>query len=70
MKLQIHFAQILCGTLARDSRILGFDHLKWTCDGTFERLLARGDIACAQKSQMLALIGGGGRGGVLKLRFN
>ena len=35
VKLQIHFAQ--------DSRILGSDHLIWTCDGTFERLLARGD---------------------------
>ena len=43
VKLQIHFAQILCGVVAPDSRILGFDHLKWTCDGTFEGLLARGD---------------------------
>ena len=43
VKLQIHFAQKLCGALAQDSRILGSDHLRWTCDGTFERLLARGD---------------------------
>ena len=43
VKLQIHFAQKLCGALAQDARILGFDHLKWTCDGTFKRLLARGN---------------------------
>ena len=70
VKLQIHFAQILYGALAQDSRILGFDHLKWTCAGTFERLLARGDRECEQqfskkKSQMLALMGGR-----VKLRFD
>ena len=48
VKLQIRFAQKLCGALAQDPRILGFDHLKWTCDGTFERLLSRGDRKCEQ----------------------
>ena len=70
VKLQIHFAQKLCGALAQDSRILGFDHLKWTFDGTFERALAREGIwtIVFKKSQMLALIGGGG--GRVKLRFD
>ena len=49
VKLQTHFAQILYGAFAQDSRILGFDHLKWTCAGTFERLLARGDRECEQQ---------------------
>ena len=64
VKLQIHFAQILYGALAQDSRILGFDHLKWTCAGTFERLLARGDRECEQqfskKKKSNACVDGGG----------